>query len=136
MVDEINPEEIDSLLLTGCLDSFALNDREVNSLAEFIQRVINEDTVIGSISSAPYLLAKAGLLNERNYTVGMYEDNRKKTGVFNEAHYLNDLVVRDGTLITARGSGFIRFGIAFGKALNLKFDERWYLGGSEALGRN
>jgi 4-methyl-5(b-hydroxyethyl)-thiazole monophosphate biosynthesis len=126
-VDDINPEEIDSLLLTGCMDIFALNEGEVNHLVNFIQRVVNEDTIIGSISSSPYLLAKAGLLNERNYTIGMYEDDRKKTSVFNEAYYSNDLVVRDGTLITARGSGFIRFGIDFGKTLNLKFDERWYL---------
>jgi hypothetical protein len=28
-VNDINPEEIDSLLLTGCLDIFALNDGEV-----------------------------------------------------------------------------------------------------------
>jgi protein deglycase len=126
-VDEINPEDIDSLLLTGCLDIFALSEEKVERLVGFIKKVTNKDTVIGSISSSPYLLAKAGLLEGKTYTVGMYEEDRKKTGLFNEAHYSSSLVVQDGNLITARGSGFIRFGKTFGRALNLNFDERWYI---------
>lgn len=125
-VDEINPEDIDSLLLTGCLDIFSLPEEQVERLVGFIKKVTNRDTVIGSISSSPYLLAKAGLLKDKTYTIGMYEEDRKKTGLFDEALYSSALVVQDGNMISARGSGFIRFGKLFGQALNLKFDERWY----------
>jgi 4-methyl-5(b-hydroxyethyl)-thiazole monophosphate biosynthesis len=32
----------------------------------------------------------------------------------------------DGNLLTAVGKGFIKFGIEFGKMLNLTFDPNWY----------
>ncbi|EPD54131.1 hypothetical protein HMPREF1210_00116 [Paenisporosarcina sp. HGH0030] len=123
-IDEVNLEEIDSLLLTGCMDILALEGKK--EIFEFISRIESKATVIGSISSSPYLLANAGLLNGKKYTIGMTEENREKSGVFEKENYSEELVVQDGKLITARGRGFIRFGVCFGKALNLKFDENWY----------
>ncbi len=72
------------------------------------------------------MLAKAGILQGKKYTIGMTEENREKSGVFEGENYCEELVVQDGKLITARGRGFIRFGVCFGKALNLTFDENWY----------
>lgn len=123
-VDEINIDEIDSLLLTGCMDIFSLeNDK---ALIDFIKRIESQVTTIGSISSSPYLLAKAGVLKGKRYTIGMTKEARDKTGIFEKDNYSEDLVVQDGKVITARGRGFVRFGAHFGKALNLEFDERWY----------
>ncbi|MFD1738647.1 DJ-1/PfpI family protein [Bacillus salitolerans] len=123
-IDEVKINEIDSLLLTGCMDVFALNID--NSLVDFINLAERNASVIGSISSSPYLLAKAGVLKGKKYTIGMTEENREKSGVFENDNYSEELVVHDGKLITARGRGFIRFGVWFGKALNLDFDENWY----------
>ncbi|CAH0346688.1 DJ-1/PfpI family protein [Bacillus sp. CECT 9360] len=123
-VDEINPDEIDSILLPGCMDIMSLTD-EVR-LFDFIKKVTTKETVIASISSSPFLLAKAGVLTGKKYTVGMTEENRDMVGVFEKENYSNEMVVQDGNIITARGRGFIRFGIYLGKALNLEFDERWY----------
>jgi 4-methyl-5(b-hydroxyethyl)-thiazole monophosphate biosynthesis len=88
--------------------------------------VASKETVIASISSSPFLLAKAGILKNKKNTVGMTMQNIDKSGVFEIENYSEEIVVQDGNLITARGRGFIRFGIYFGRALNLKFDERWY----------
>ena len=85
-----------------------------------------KEKVIASISSSPFLLAKAGILRGKQYTVGMTEENMEKVGVFEKENYSDELVVQDGNIITARGRGFIRFGIYLGKALNLEFDDRWY----------
>lgn len=123
-IDEINLEEIDSLLLPGCMDIMSLMDEE--RLFDFIKKVTTKEKVIASISSSPFLLAKAGILRGRQYTVGMTEENMEKVGVFEKENYSDELVVQDGNIITARGRGFIRFGIYLGKALNLEFDERWY----------
>ncbi|MEI5907294.1 DJ-1/PfpI family protein [Bacillus spongiae] len=123
-VDEINMEEIDSLLLTGCMDIFALEKEK--ALLDFIAEVERKATVIGSISSSPYLLAKAGILKGKKYTVGMTEEAREKSGVFEQENYSDELVVQDGKIITGRGRGFIKFGVCFGKALNLNFDDNWY----------
>ncbi|WP_028776470.1 DJ-1/PfpI family protein [Shimazuella kribbensis] len=123
-VDEVNFDELDSLLLTGCMDILALENHE--KYINFIRDVVTDETIIASISSSPYLLAKAGYLKEKKYTVGMTPENREESGVFERENYSDELVVKDGNVITARGRGFIRFGIYFGNALNLDFDEDWF----------
>ena len=102
-IDELNVNEIDSLLLTGCMDIFALENEE--KILEFISQVESKATVIGSISSSPYLLAKAGMLKGKKYTIGMTEEQRDHLGVFEKENYSDELVVRDGKIITARGRG-------------------------------
>lgn len=124
MISEINVEEIDSIVLPGCLDIKPLLDEK--GLVEFLKQVDTKETIVASISSSPYFLAKAGLLTGKKYTVGLPQEAIYKLGVFENENFRNDLVVQDGNIITARGSGFIKFGICLGQALNLKFDESWY----------
>ena len=125
IIDEVIYEEYDSLLLTGCMDIFDVLTS--SSYIDFIQNITRQDNfIIGSISSSPALLAKAGVLKNKNFTVGLVEEARTASRVFDDANYLEELVVQDGNLITARGSAFIEFGIQFGKLLNLHFEEGWY----------
>ncbi|CAM4049979.1 DJ-1/PfpI family protein [Mesobacillus zeae] len=123
-VDEVNFDEIDSLLLTGCMDIFSLTNED--KIINFIRKVAKEETIIASISSSPFLLAKAGILKGKKYTVGMTPENMESSGIFEKENYSEELVVKDGNVITARGRGFIKFGKYFGNALKLEFNERWY----------
>jgi len=123
-LSDINIEEIDSLLLPGCMDIGTLVDEQ--ELLYFIQTLDSQGAVIASISSSPYLLAKAGVLKDKYYTVGLPLEGMKQLGVFDLRYYSDELIVQDGRIITARGRGFIQFGLAFGKALQLDFDEQWY----------
>ncbi|MFJ7667576.1 DJ-1/PfpI family protein [Lysinibacillus sp. NPDC097195] len=123
-LSDIDSEDIDSLLLPGCMDIMTLVDEQ--ALFDLIKKVHSKDAVIASISSAPYLLAKAGVLKNKNYTVGLSLEGMKQLDVFDLNYYKDDVVVQDGNIITARGRGFIQFGIAFGKALQLKFYKNWY----------
>lgn len=123
-IDKINFEEIDSLLLPGCMDIESLIDEE--RLFDFIKQVATKETVIASISSSPFLLAKAGILRDKKFTIGMTKENMQKFDVFELENYSEDTVVWDGNIITAKGRAFVRFGNILGKALNLEFDERWY----------
>lgn len=123
-VNEINSDEIDSLLLPGCMDISTLANEE--GLFDFIRKTVRKDTIVASISSSPFLLAKAGVLSGRKYTIGMTKEDRDQYGIFEKENYSAELVVQDGNLITARGRGFVRFGVYLGKALNLDFDDRWY----------
>lgn len=124
-INQINYEEFDSLLLTGCMDIFDILTN--TTYTDFIKKISNQDNfIIASISSSPALLAKAGLLKNKNFTVGLLEEARRKLGLFEDANYLGELVVQDGNIITAWGSAFIQFGIQFGKAMNLQFEEGWY----------
>ncbi|WP_279326884.1 DJ-1/PfpI family protein [Bacillus litorisediminis] len=98
-----------------------------NELFDFIKQFASNELVIAAISSSPYLLAKAGVLTEKKYTVGLTMESIEKLDVFDKNNYSEELIVQDGNVITARGRGFIRFGIYLGKALCLEFDESWYL---------
>ncbi|CAM2904439.1 DJ-1/PfpI family protein [Paenibacillus sediminis] len=117
---------LDSIVFPGCMDISTLFGNE--DLIHFIQKCAQkEDFLFAAISSSPYLLAKSGLLENKKYTIGMLPEHRTELGLFNEDNYSNDLVVKDGHIITARGRGFIDFGIQLGKALKLDFDPRWYV---------
>ena len=124
-MDQVNYEEFDSLLLTGCMDIFAILDNA--KYIDFIKKISNQENfTIASISSSPALLAKAGLLKNKKYTVGLLEEARNSSGIFEAENYVNELVMKDGNIITAWGSAFIDFGILFGKTLDLQFEEGWY----------
>lgn len=123
-INDIVASEFDSLLLSGCMDIGQIIDD--HRYTDFIKRITTDETIIASISSSPTLLAKAGLLKDKTYTVGLREEAIKQLDFFQYELYSNDLNVQDGNIITARGRGFISFGIAFGKALGLQFDENWY----------
>ncbi|GLC87079.1 DJ-1/PfpI family protein [Lysinibacillus piscis] len=123
-IHQLKDEEIDSLLLPGCMDIGVLQHEQ--HVLTWIQRIAEQQALIASISSSPYLLAKAGLLKDKKYTVGLTQEQREVLGVFEGSHYMNDLVVQDGNIITARGSGFIQFGIVMGQALRLSFNDKWY----------
>ena len=124
-VEEVDLNEIDSVLLPGCMDVITLINEE--ALIDLVKEAASKDMVIAAISSSPTLLAKAGILKDRKFTVGMPEEGRTKLGIFEEKNYSDELVVRDGNIITARGKAFIRFGISLGEALKLDFDEDWYI---------
>lgn len=123
-VNEVELDDIDSLLLPGYMDISTLQLEE--SLLDFIRLLSAKGGIIASISSSPYLLAKAGVLKNKKYTVGLPLDGMEQLGGFELHNYSDELVVQDGNIITARGRGFIPFGICFGHALKLNFDENWY----------
>jgi 4-methyl-5(b-hydroxyethyl)-thiazole monophosphate biosynthesis len=125
---DVEIKTLDSLLIPGCMDITTLFGKE--DLFAFLRKCVafNKDMIIGAISSSPYLLARSGILENREYTVGMHSRHREQTGVFDEKNYCNELVVQDGNVLTARGRGFIEFGYRFGELLNLKFNADWYSG--------
>lgn len=123
-ISELDLNEIDSILLPGCMDfKDIIHEQQV---IHFLQQAASEERVVASISSSPALLARAGLLKGKKFTAGLTAQQMDMLGGFEKENYSDDLVVRDGNLITARGKGFIRFGIYLGNALNLKINENWY----------
>ncbi|OIU70440.1 DJ-1/PfpI family protein [Rossellomorea aquimaris] len=125
-IDNLDHEEIDSLILPGCMDIMKAAGDE--RLIHFLKEIESRMTVIAAISSSPLLLAQAGLLKGKKYTVGLNEQARDASGVFEKENYSNELVIVDGKIITARGRGFIEFGTVVGDALGLSFDDGWYKG--------
>lgn len=123
-LNDIDTQSLDSIVLPG-VDDFEhlVNHYELSS---FLRKFQNESVVIGAISSAPYLLSMSGVLDDKKYTTGLTTEQRKFLGTFNERNYIDNPVVIDNNIITARGSAFVDFAIKYGELLHLEFDKSWY----------
>ncbi|WP_307149818.1 DJ-1/PfpI family protein [Robertmurraya andreesenii] len=123
-IDQVNIEMLQSLILPGVDDFQHLIDQE--PLFRFIRKIHEQDAVIGAISSAPFMLAKAGILKDRFYTTGISKQAREFLGFFNEKDYVDAPLVFDNGILTAKGAYFIDFANKFGQVLELDFNRNWY----------
>ncbi|MDZ5473759.1 DJ-1/PfpI family protein [Bacillus sp. 31A1R] len=123
-IDKVNIDQIQSLVLPGVDDFQHLIDEE--PLFEFIREVYKRDAVIGAISSAPFMLAKAGVLSNRFYTCGITKQARDFLSFFPEDGFVDAPYVFDKGVLTAKGSYFIDFANKFGQVLELDFNRNWY----------
>ena len=71
-LDQICIEEYSCIILPGMVNiGPALQDEKLNS---FLRGLGKQDILIAAISSAPILLAKAGLLNDTKFTGGIWQN--------------------------------------------------------------
>ena len=88
-LDQIRIEEYSCVILPGMVNiGPALQDEK---LISFLRDLGEQDILIAAISSAPLLLAKAGLLKDTKFTGGIWQNFQPK------------LVVQDKQIITAIG---------------------------------
>lgn len=123
-IHSVKINTIQSLILPGVDDFQHLMDQ--GELFEFIRKVYEQGAVIGAISSAPFLLAKSGILFDRFYTTGISKQAREFLGVFSEKGYVDAPYVFDKGILTAKGAYFIDFAVKFGQVLELEFNQNWY----------
>jgi protein deglycase len=98
-IHELNQDEINAVILPGGSPGYMnlANDTHVLNL---IRQMNKQGKIIGAICAAPFVLAKAGILKNRNATIypGMEKEIINAGGNFHD-----DIVVRDDTIITSRG---------------------------------
>nr|WP_245996230.1 DJ-1/PfpI family protein [Paenibacillus taihuensis] len=79
-IKNADPSRYTSLLLPGCMNIKTLYNNE--DIIEFIRKCAeNPELKIASISSSPYLLAKAGLLPQQNVHDRHGFGNKETNGV-------------------------------------------------------
>ena len=94
-------------------------------LANLLAGARDAGALVGAICAGPLLLAKPGLLEKKRFTHGFKTLHQEFLAPFWEgATYVDELVVRDGNLITAMAEGHVDFAIEILAALDL-FDEPW-----------
>ncbi|MBA4536866.1 DJ-1/PfpI family protein [Bacillus aquiflavi] len=123
-IHQVDLANLDSLILPGVDDFAHLVDHQ--ELDNFLQKTAEQQFVYGAISSAPYFLAKSGLLENVKYTTGLTLEQRNFLGHFNEENYVDAPVVTDRHVVTSKGAYFIDFAFKLGSLLNLKFHQDWY----------
>ncbi len=96
-LSEIKDDEYDGIVLPGGLPG-ATNLRDDKRVIKLIQNFNKRNKLIAAICAAPIILEKAGIIEGKDITSypGFEED--LKSG-----NYKEDLVVKDGNIITARG---------------------------------
>lgn len=107
--EALSLEDVDGLIIPGGWDG------EVKpELKALIEKLNKEEKLLSAICAGPQYLAKAGVLNEVQFTTTLTKEsiaNSKEEDFFNWDHFVKQNVVRDHNIITAIGNAFIDFGI-------------------------
>ena len=100
-LDQIRIEEYSCVILPGMVNiGPALQDEK---LISFLRDLGGQDVLIAAISSAPLLLAKAGLLKDTKFTGGIWQNFFDYFEFLPRENFQPKLVVQDKQIITAIG---------------------------------
>ena len=100
-LDQICIEEYSCVILPGMINiGPALQDEK---LISFLRDLGEQDILIAAISSAPLLLAKAGLLKDTKFTGGIWQHFFDYFEFLPRENFQPKLVVQDKQIITAIG---------------------------------
>ena len=100
-LDQIRIEEYSCVILPGMVNiGPALQDEK---LISFLRALGEQEVLIAAISSAPLLLAKAGLLNDTKFTGGIWQNFFDYFEFLPRENFQHKLVVQDKQIITAIG---------------------------------
>lgn len=100
-LDQIRIEEYSCVILPGMVNiGPALQDEK---LISFLKDLGEQDILIAAISSAPLLLAKAGLLKDTKFTGGIWQNFFDYFEFLPRENFQPKLVVQDKQIITAIG---------------------------------
>jgi putative intracellular protease/amidase len=92
-------------------------------LAETLRELNHGGKIIAAICAGPVHLAKAGLLQGKNFTSTGTNEHPED---FAEGFYRPDLVVVDGNIVTALPHGYVDFALELGKLMGIYADEAEY----------
>ena len=100
-LDQIHIEEYSCVILPGMVNiGPALQDEK---LISFLRDLGEQNILIAAISSAPLLLAKAGLLKDTKFTGGIWQNFFDYFEFLPRENFQPKLVVQDKQIITAIG---------------------------------
>jgi len=100
-LDQIRIEEYSCVILPGMVNiGPALQDEK---LISFLRGLVKQEILIAAISSAPLLLAKAGLLKDTKFTGGIWQNFFDYFEFLPRENFQPKVVVQDKQIITAIG---------------------------------
>ena len=100
-LDQIRIEEYSCVILPGMVNiGPALQDEK---LISFLRDLGEQDILIAAISSAPLLLAKAGLLEDTKFTGGIWQNFFDYFEFLSRKNFEPKVLVQDKQIITAIG---------------------------------
>jgi 4-methyl-5(b-hydroxyethyl)-thiazole monophosphate biosynthesis len=119
--DSFDASAYDCLILPGTTNPVPALRDERN--IRFLRTLEGKGIVLAGISSAPLLLAEAGLLENRKFTGGLFEEMIDYLDFVPKGNVVHVPVCRDGNVITAIGFAFREFAVAVLRAVGIACDD-------------
>jgi putative intracellular protease/amidase len=105
--DAFHIEQIEALIIPGG----AIRPQQP-SLTDLIRKLDTEKKLLAAICNGPQYLGRAGILAHRKFTTSCSPEKIAELGVNNPfplQNFVDQRVVRDGHVITAKGRAFVDF---------------------------
>jgi protein deglycase len=115
-VEQIDPAEYAALIVPGAVDMSPVMDAA--PVLDLVRAMDRREKLLAAICAGGIVLAKAGALAGRPYTVTLYRRFREMLGCFDEAHFRYEPLVESGHVLTAQGFAFVDFGLRIGERLD------------------
>lgn len=129
MYQQVDPSEYEGIIIPG---GDLIHVKDTYSLFDVTKTMHEQNKLTAAICSGPYVLARAGVLEGKPYTVTLHHEQRNFLGCFEEELFRYDSVVKSGHVITAQGHAFVDFAITLAEQLgvlkNPQFVSEFYRG--------
>ncbi len=123
--DEVDSRGYDLLIMPGIINPLpALSDEKNIS---FLKGCAGSDTLIASISSAPILLCRAGLLDNTKFTAGFFMQMAETFDFVKTENFTHKPVVEDKNIITGIGFAFREFAERVLKRLDYDIGDKFMM---------
>lgn len=113
-IEDLDIKDLDILIIPGGEVENIYNNEALNLL---LKKFNGNNKIIAAICSAPVHLAKAGVLKGRKFTMDKPTLLEYRSDFVN-CTFVNDNLVNDGNIITAKPCGYVDFAIEIGKTVN------------------
>jgi len=115
-LDAVNAADYEALIIPGAGDMQPVMDAA--PVHRLVQKMDSQGKLLAAICAGGIVLARAGVLKARPYTVSLYRHFRDFLGCFNEERFRYEPLVEAENLLTAQGFAFVEFGLRIGERLN------------------
>lgn len=117
ILKNVKPEDIDLFIIPGGNYNSIYGNKKIY---EFITKLYELNKCIAAICSGTIQIAKAGILDGKKFTTSMPIDEHSE---FKKGIFLDENVVVDEKIITAKGNGYVDFAIEIGKVMDIYEDK-------------
>ncbi|MFD1778455.1 DJ-1/PfpI family protein [Fredinandcohnia salidurans] len=129
MYQQVDPTDYDGIIIPG---GDLINVKDTMELYDITKTLHEQNKLTAAICSGTYVLARAGVLEGKPYTVTLHQEQRNFLGCFEEENFRYEPVVKSGNVITAQGHAYVDFALAISEKLGAlhhsEFTKEFYKG--------
>ncbi|WP_010676764.1 DJ-1/PfpI family protein [Bacillus timonensis] len=129
MFQQVDPTEYEGIIIPG---GDLIHVKDTKELFDITKTLNDQHKLTAAICSGTYVLARAGVLEGKPYTVTLHQEQRNFLGCFEEENFQYESVVKSGNVITAQGHAYVEFALAIAEGLGAlqhpEFTKEFYKG--------